>query len=111
MQNKLCVSCEKVLLTGCNGVCPFLAVSIIVALFLQGLELWSYFVFQCSALKQIKDADLYKTIKGIQSAVNELSIALHTINTGNGTAGKLLADPAIYNQLQNTIKSVNTLVD
>jgi phospholipid/cholesterol/gamma-HCH transport system substrate-binding protein len=61
--------------------------------------------------KQIKEADLYKTIKGIQSAVNELAITLHTINAGNGTAGKLLNDPAIYNQLQNTIKSVNTLVD
>jgi phospholipid/cholesterol/gamma-HCH transport system substrate-binding protein len=64
-----------------------------------------------STTKQIKDADLYKTITGIQLAVNELSIALHTMNTGNGTAGKLLSDPAIYNELQNTIKSVNTLVD
>ncbi len=64
-----------------------------------------------STTKQIKDADLYKTITGIQSAVNELSITLHAINTGNGTASKLLSDPAIYNQLQNTIKSVNTLVD
>lgn len=64
-----------------------------------------------STTKQIKDADLYNTIKGIQAAVNELSTALHTINNGNGTAGKLLSDPAIYNQLQNTIKSINTLVD
>jgi hypothetical protein len=32
-------------------------------------------------------------------------------NNGNGTASKLLSDPAMYIQLQSTIKSVNTLVD
>jgi phospholipid/cholesterol/gamma-HCH transport system substrate-binding protein len=64
-----------------------------------------------STTKQIKDADLYNTIKSIQAAVNELSITLHTINNGNGTASKLLNDPAVYTQLQNTIKSLNTLVD
>jgi len=64
-----------------------------------------------STTKQVKDADLYNTIKGIQAVVNELSITLHTINNGNGTASKILNDPAIYTQLQNTIKSINTLVD
>jgi phospholipid/cholesterol/gamma-HCH transport system substrate-binding protein len=64
-----------------------------------------------STTKQIKDADLYNTIKGIQAAVYELSVTLHTINNGNGTASKILNDPAVYTQLQNTIKSINTLVD
>lgn len=40
-----------------------------------------------------------------------MSIALHQINNGNGTASKILNDPEIYKQLQNTIKSINTLVD
>ena len=61
--------------------------------------------------KQIKDADLYKTIQGIQIAVNELSNTLHKLNSGDGTAAKLLNDPSIYKELQSTIKSVNTLVD
>ena len=64
-----------------------------------------------STTKQIKDADLYNTIRGIQSAVYELSVTLHAINNGNGTASKLLSDPAMYKQLQSTIYSVNTLVD
>jgi phospholipid/cholesterol/gamma-HCH transport system substrate-binding protein len=36
---------------------------------------------------------------------------LHKLNAGDGTAAKLLNDPAIYQQLQGTIKSINTLVD
>ncbi len=61
--------------------------------------------------KQIKDADLFKTIQTIQVAVNELGITLHKLNTGNGSAAKLLNDPAVYTQLQGTINSVNTLID
>mgnify|MGYP000081228778 CR=1 FL=1 len=61
--------------------------------------------------KQLKDADLHKTIETIQVAVNELAITLHKLNTGDGTAAKLLSDPNIYIQLQGTIKSINTLVD
>jgi phospholipid/cholesterol/gamma-HCH transport system substrate-binding protein len=61
--------------------------------------------------KQIKDADLTKTIKTIQVAVNELSNTLHQLNNGNGTAAKLLTDSSMYLQLKNTIQSVNTLVD
>lgn len=64
-----------------------------------------------TASKQIKDADLTKTIQSIQLAVSELATTLHKLNTGDGTAAKLLNDPAIYNQLQGTIKSINTLVD
>ncbi len=64
-----------------------------------------------TASKQIKDADLTKTIHGIQAAVNELTTTLHKLNTGDGTAAKLLNDPAMYQQLQGTIKSINTLVD
>ena len=61
--------------------------------------------------KQLKEADLTKTIKGIQVVVAELTETLHNLNNGDGTAAKLLKDPAIYNQLQGTIKSINTLVD
>jgi phospholipid/cholesterol/gamma-HCH transport system substrate-binding protein len=64
-----------------------------------------------TASKQIKDADLYKTIQGIQLAVTELATTLHKLNTGNGSASKLLNDPAVYQQLQGTIKSLNTLID
>jgi phospholipid/cholesterol/gamma-HCH transport system substrate-binding protein len=64
-----------------------------------------------TASKQIRDADLTKTIQSIQLAVSELATTLHKLNTGDGTAAKLLNDPAIYTQLLGTIKSINTLID
>jgi len=64
-----------------------------------------------SASKAVKDADLNKTIKTIQVAVASLNITLQKLNTGNGTASKLLNDTAFYNELQGTLKSINTLVD
>jgi phospholipid/cholesterol/gamma-HCH transport system substrate-binding protein len=64
-----------------------------------------------STTKSIKDADLYETIKTIQTTLVALNTTISKLNNGNGTAAKLLSDPAMYNQLQSTIKSVNTLVD
>ena len=64
-----------------------------------------------SSSKSIKDADLYKTIQSIQTALTALNITINKLNNGDGTASKLLNDPNMYTQLQNTIKSVNTLVD
>jgi phospholipid/cholesterol/gamma-HCH transport system substrate-binding protein len=64
-----------------------------------------------STTKSIKDADLYETIKTIQSTLVALNTTINKLNNGNGTAAKVLSDPAMYNQLQSTIKSVNTLVD
>lgn len=64
-----------------------------------------------STTKSIKDADLNKTIKEIQTALTALNTTINKLNNGNGTAAKLLNDPVMYTQLQSTIKSVNTLVD
>lgn len=64
-----------------------------------------------SATKAIKDADLYNTIKDIKAAVAELTITIQRLNNGEGTASKVLNDGAMYAQLQNTIRSINTLVD
>ena len=61
--------------------------------------------------RQLKDADLSKTVKEIQVVVQELTQTLHILNNGDGSAAKLLNDPEIYKQLQGTIKSINTLVD
>ncbi len=64
-----------------------------------------------STTKSIKDADLNRTIKDIQTALVALNTTINKLNNGNGTAAKLLNDPNMYTQLQSTIKSVNTLVD
>lgn len=64
-----------------------------------------------STTKSIKDADLNKTIKDIQFAVTELTTTIQKINSGNGSAAKLLNDASMYSQLESTVKSINTLVD
>jgi len=64
-----------------------------------------------SASKAVKDADLSKTIKTIQLAVSNLNISLLKLNSGAGTASKLMNDSTFYNELQGTLKSINTLVD
>jgi phospholipid/cholesterol/gamma-HCH transport system substrate-binding protein len=64
-----------------------------------------------SASKAVKDADLNKTIKTIQQAVASLNISLQKLNSGNGTAAKLMNDSSFYRELQNTLQSINTLVD
>jgi phospholipid/cholesterol/gamma-HCH transport system substrate-binding protein len=64
-----------------------------------------------SGTRAIKEADLTKTIKTIQEAVAQITITLQKLNSGDGTAAKVLNDKALYGELQSTIKSINTLVD
>lgn len=64
-----------------------------------------------STSQAIKDANLNQTIKEIQSALAGINLTLQKLNTGNGTAAKIMNDPSVYTELKNTINSVNTLVD
>ncbi len=64
-----------------------------------------------STSQAIKDANLNQTIKDIQSALAGINLTLQKLNTGNGTAAKIMNDPSVYTELKNTINSVNTLVD
>lgn len=64
-----------------------------------------------STSQSIKDANLNKTIKEIQTALAGINLTLQKLNSGNGTAAKIMNDPAVYTELKNTINSVNTLVD
>ena len=64
-----------------------------------------------STTQSLKQADLKNTISSLQTAVSELSTTLKKINTGDGTAAKLLNDGEMYKELKNTISSLNTLLD
>ena len=64
-----------------------------------------------STSQSIKDANLNKTIKDIQTALVGINLTLQKLNNGNGTAAKIMNDPSVYTELKNTIHSVNTLVD
>jgi len=64
-----------------------------------------------STTQSLKQADLKNTISSLQSAVSELSTTLKKLNTGDGTAAKLLNDADMYKELKNTVSSLNTLLD
>ncbi len=64
-----------------------------------------------STSQSIKDANINKTIKEIQTALAGINLTLQKLNSGNGTAAKIMNDPSVYTELKNTINSVNTLVD
>lgn len=64
-----------------------------------------------STTQDLKDADLKKTIISIQNAINGITLSLQKINSGNGAAAKLMNDPKMYQDLQQTIESINLLVD
>lgn len=64
-----------------------------------------------STSQSIKDANLNKSIKDIQTALTGINLTLQKLNSGNGTAAKIMNDPSVYTELKNTINSVNTLVD
>ncbi len=64
-----------------------------------------------SSSQAIKDADLRKTIGSINLALNGITTTLQKVNNGDGTAAKLINDPKVYSDIQNTIHSINTLVD
>ena len=64
-----------------------------------------------STTQSLKQADLKNTISNLQSAVSELSTTLKKLNTGDGTAAKLLNDADMYKELKNTVSSLNTLLD
>ncbi len=64
-----------------------------------------------STTQSLKQADLKNTIADLQTAIGELTTTLKKVNSGNGSASKLLNDGEMYNELKNTITSLNTLLD
>ena len=56
-------------------------------------------------------ADYKSVIQDAQSTVRKLNEMLSEINSGNGTIGKLLKDDKMYNELVNTNKELQELVN
>jgi phospholipid/cholesterol/gamma-HCH transport system substrate-binding protein len=54
--------------------------------------------------------DLEKTITKVQSTLDNLNTTLQQINSGQGTAGKLVNDPKLYQNLNSTANSLNILL-
>lgn len=56
-------------------------------------------------------ADFKKTIANANTTLEKLNATIESINSGNGTIGKLLKDEQLYNELVKTNKSLQGLVE
>lgn len=60
---------------------------------------------------QLAKSDINGTVADLKTAVNNLNNILNKIDKGEGSMGKLMNDKALYDNLNNTIRSANILVD
>jgi phospholipid/cholesterol/gamma-HCH transport system substrate-binding protein len=60
---------------------------------------------------KLANAKIDETLASAQNAMNSLKDALNKVNSPNGTLGLLLNDKRLYLNLENTIRSLNILLD
>ena len=61
--------------------------------------------------ENLSNTDLKGTVDGLKSAIATLNTAVGKLNSNNGSLGLLINDKTLYNNLTNTIRSANILVD
>jgi phospholipid/cholesterol/gamma-HCH transport system substrate-binding protein len=60
---------------------------------------------------QLSQADINGSVVQLKSALEKLNTVLAKADSQDGTLGKLLNDKSLYNNLNNSIHSANTLLD
>ncbi len=60
---------------------------------------------------KLANAKIDETLKSAQDAMNSLKDAINKINSTNGTLGLLVNDKKLYQNLESTTRSLNTLLD
>ena len=60
---------------------------------------------------KLANAKIDETLHSAQDAMNSLKDAINKINSTNGTVGLLMNDKKLYQNLENTTKSLNILLD
>ncbi len=63
------------------------------------------------ATENFSKADLVGSVDQLKTAIGNLNALIAKINSDEGSLGKLINDKALYNNLNNTIRSANILVD
>jgi len=63
------------------------------------------------ATDNIAKLDLEKTLTTLNGTITEMKNTLSKLNNTNGTAGMLLNDPKLYNNLSATANKINILLD
>lgn len=60
--------------------------------------------------QQLGEADFSKTLLALESASEDLNELMNTINSDQGTLGKLIHEDGIYNNLNQTLESIDGLL-
>ncbi len=55
--------------------------------------------------------EIVQTFKKVDKAMNDLSFVIERLNKGEGTAGKLLKDDSLYNNLEDATKELDRLLE
>jgi phospholipid/cholesterol/gamma-HCH transport system substrate-binding protein len=61
--------------------------------------------------QKFSELDLATTLNKLNETVTGLKTMMDKLNSPNGSLGKILNDDKLYNQISQTMRSVNTLVD
>ena len=59
----------------------------------------------------LASAKIPEAVENLQSTMNELKSAIGKVNSTNGSLGLLINDKRLYNNLESTTRSLNTLLD
>jgi phospholipid/cholesterol/gamma-HCH transport system substrate-binding protein len=60
---------------------------------------------------QLSQTELKETVTNLNKSLSELKTVLAKVNSNEGSLGKLINDPSMYNSLMSNLRSVNTLID
>lgn len=61
--------------------------------------------------QQLSEVQIKETVTNLNNTITQLQGILQKANKGDGTLGLLINDPKLYNNLQNTSRSLNILMD
>lgn len=64
-----------------------------------------------TATSKLAKVDIDGVVKNLQTATNNLSELTTRINSKDGSLGMLINDKSLYNNLQNSVRSLNILLD
>jgi phospholipid/cholesterol/gamma-HCH transport system substrate-binding protein len=56
-------------------------------------------------------ADIYTSVQNLKASLENASIMIDNMNSGKGTAGKLLTNDSLYFNLNNSLESLNVLLE
>ena len=61
--------------------------------------------------ENLSKADIKGSVEQMKASITNLNLILSKLNSKDGSMGKLMNDTALYNNLNNTIRSTNILID